>query len=277
MLEDLLTRFHDLQSRIYPPFYPLFTSQLSQIYRAFEPGLHTLTWSSLNIDAYIAKVHRALDRFEASISNINSLIAQKIDHILDEELTSPSCLLFSIDYLRSKLWSPSEFLTDFRSHLQEHAKIIGKKLAQIQHTFNEVEDMLKLNSSTGQKSRTSTSSTRRTKTATPAIHNDAMLTFIRFYHEKMNYSIQKIIERSLAKFVELASVTETKYLIDQTKLIRFLFEGQNDEEQSHIIDEHRIRYDHSSEEQTLDEKQKLFLDLLVQCNMLSRKLFSNHN
>ena len=242
MLDDLLTRLHDLQARIYPPFYPLFSNHLSQVYRAFEPGLHVLTWSSLNIDAYIAKVHRALDRFETSISNINVLIAEKIDHILDNELLNSSCLLFSIDYICSKIWSPAEFLENMRSHLSEQSIEIGKKLRQIQRTFQEVEDMLKLNS-TGQKSRSSTSSTRRTKASTPAT-NETMLTFIRYYQNKMISCVQKLIERTLLTFIDLTSVTETKYLIDQTKLIRFLFEGQNPDEQINNTDTHRIRHVH---------------------------------
>ncbi len=196
----------------------------------------------MNIDAFIAKVHRALDRFETSISNINTLIAQKIDHILDDELMNSSCLLFSIDYIRSKFWSPIEFVAEMRSHLNEQSIIIGKKLAQVQQTFREVEDMLKLSSTASQKSRSSTSSTRRTKSTTPGVTNEAMFTFIQHYYDKMNYCIQKLIERSLTNFVELAAVTETKYLIDQTKLIRFLFEGQNIDEQSTDIDQHRIKY-----------------------------------
>jgi hypothetical protein len=44
--------------------------QLEQRHRAIEADLHTLTWSSLNIDAHIVKVHRALDLFETLISNI---------------------------------------------------------------------------------------------------------------------------------------------------------------------------------------------------------------
>lgn len=151
-----------------------------------------------------------------------------------------SCLLFSIDYIRSKLWSPTEFLTNIREHLNQQSIIIGKKFYEIQQTFQEVEDMLKLNSS-GQKSRSSTSSTRRTKTATPSVSTEAMLTFIKYYNDKMNSCIQKIIERTLIHFIELASITETKYLIDQTKLIRFLFEGQNTDEQLINIDQQRIR------------------------------------
>ncbi|CAF4952857.1 unnamed protein product [Rotaria sp. Silwood1] len=214
-------------------FNLFFTSHLSQVYRAFEPGLHTLTWSSLNIDVYIAKVHRALDRFETSISNINTLIAEKIDSILDNELMNSSCLLFSIDYIRSKLWTPTEFLEKMRSHLNEQSILIGEKLHQIQQTFQEVEDMLKLNS-TGSKSRSSTSSTRRVKTATPAVTNEVMMEFVRYYHDKMNYCIQKIIERTLVTYIDLVSITETKYLIDQTKLIRFLFEGQDIDEQLNV-------------------------------------------
>lgn len=184
-----------------------------------------------------------MDRFETSITNTNNLIAQKIDHVLDNELMDSSCLLFSIDYIRSKLWSPTEFLDSIRSHLQEQAVLIGEKLHQIQQTFQEVEDMLKLNPS-GQKSRTSTSSTRRTKTATPGVANEAMLSFIRYYHDKMNYCIQKLIERSLNAYIDLASVTETKYLIDHTKLLRFLFEGQDIEEEIVNVDTQRIRYVH---------------------------------
>jgi hypothetical protein len=153
---------------------------------------------------------------------------------------NPSCLLFSIDYIRSKLWSPTEFVTNMNSHLNEQSILIGEKFYQIQQTFQEVEDMLKLNS-TGQKSRSSTSSTRRTKTATPSITNEAMLTFIQYYYDKMNYCIQKLIERTLINFIDLASISETKYLIDQTKLIRFLFEGQNINEELTIIDKQRIR------------------------------------
>jgi hypothetical protein len=151
-----------------------------------------------------------------------------------------SYLLFSIDYIRSKLWSPTEFLEKISSHLNEQAILIGKKLYEIQQTFQEVDDMLKLNSS-GQKSLSSTSSTRRTKTATPTISNEAMTIFIRYYHDKMNYCIQKIIERTLITFINLTSVSEAKYLIDQTKLIRVLFEGQNSAEQFNNIDTQRIR------------------------------------
>ena len=210
------------------------------MYRAFEPGLHTLTWSSLNIDGYIAKVHRALDNFETSISNVNTLIAQKIDQILDEELMSPKCLLFSIDYIRSKSWLPTDFLNEMRIHLTERSIEIGKKLSCIQDTFREVEDMLK-SSTNEQKSRTSTSSTRRTKPMTTGVPNEAMKTFIQYYCEKMNRSIEKIIERTLHVYVDLVATTETKYLIDETKLIRYLFEGQNQDEFESNIDNQRIR------------------------------------
>ncbi|CAF1032650.1 unnamed protein product [Adineta ricciae] len=237
LLEDLLKRFHDLQSQIYPPFYPLFTSQLAQIYRAFEPGLHTIKWSTLNIDVYISKVHRALDRFETFILNLNGLIAEKIDSILDNDLINSSYLLFSPDYIRSKLWSPAEFYENVSAHINEQADLIGKKFFEVQQRFQEVEEILKLN--TSQKSRTSTSSTRRTKT--PTAPNEAMLTFIRYYQDKMISCVQKIVERSLHVFVRLASVAEESYLTDQKKLVRELFDGQSIDEQFNQIDTERIR------------------------------------
>lgn len=181
-----------------------------------------------------------MDRFETSITNVNTLIAKNIDDVLENELMNSSCILFSIDYIRSKVWSPTEFVESMRRHLNEQSTIIGEKLHQIQRTFQEVEDMLKLNVS-GQKSRSSTSSTRRTKTATPAVTNEAMISFMRYYYDKMNNCIQKLIERTLTAFIDLMSISETKYLIDHTKLIRFLFEGQDDDEQMINIDTQRVR------------------------------------
>jgi hypothetical protein len=208
----------------------------------------------LNIDGYIAKVHRALDRFSTSISTINTVIAQKIDRILDDELMQPSCLLFSREFLRSKVrWPLNEFTDEMRTHLYERAKDIGKKFFRIQETFREVEEMLKSNTSEQTKSRTSTSSTttRRAKSNfTPTVSNEAMRSFVHYYYNRMNHCIDKLIERSLSTFIELAATTETKYLLDQTKLIRFLFEGQNhdddddDDEHQHEtnVDTNRIRF-----------------------------------
>ncbi|UJR24993.1 hypothetical protein I4U23_006354 [Adineta vaga] len=226
LLEDLLKRFYDLQ-------------QLTQVYRAFEPGLHTINWSNLNIDAFIAKVHRALDRFETFILNINNLIAEKIDSILDNDLINSSCLLFSPDYIHSKLWSPIEFYESISVHVNEQAILIGKKLFEVQQRFQEVEDMVKVNSSQ-QKSRSSTSSTTR-RTKTPIVPNEAMITFIRYYHDKMISCIQKIIERSLHIYLQLASVSEQSYLNDQKKLVGILFEGESNNEQFNQIDTERIR------------------------------------
>ncbi|CAF3388778.1 unnamed protein product, partial [Rotaria sp. Silwood2] len=70
--------------------------------------------------------------------------------------------------------------------------------------------------------------------------DEPMMEFIKYYHDKMIYCIQKIIERTLLTYIDLVSITETKYLIDQTKLIRFLFEGKDINEQS-IVDTQRIR------------------------------------
>ena len=152
-----------------------------------------------------------------------------------------SCILFSIDYICSKLWSPNEFIKNINLHLNEQSILIGKKFQKIQQTFHEVEDMLKLNSTVQQKSRSSTSSTRRIKSTTPAFTNEAMLTFVQYYYDKMNYTIEKIIQRSLIQFIDLASINQMKYLFDQTKLLRLVFEGQNLDEQLNNIDQHRIR------------------------------------
>ncbi|CAF1608265.1 unnamed protein product, partial [Didymodactylos carnosus] len=247
LLEDTLYRFKDLQSRIFEPFYNLFLKQIKDYHLAIEPGLRTLTWSSLNIDAYIANVHRALDRFEQTIDNVNKLIEERIDYVLDNDLLN--CTLFNIDYIKSKIWLPGEFLSTMKIHIQNEATLIGKKLYDVQRTFSDVEDILKLTNKNTSRSRTP--STRRTTTTTTTTATPTTLTtqsttvnpaiqeFIKYYKKKITLTIQRIIDNTLKLYIELATVNETKYLIDETKMIRYLFEGQETEDME--VDTNRIR------------------------------------
>lgn len=187
---------------------------------------------------------------------MNSVIAKEIDFVLDEELRSKSCLLFSLDEIRAKVWAPADFLNEMFVQIEQRSKRIGEKFLEVQQRFREVEENLKspLND---QKSRSSTSSTRRSKSISGGVTNEAMRSFVNFYLEKMIDCTVEIVERTLKAYLDLTLITETKYLTDQTKLIRFLFEGQTMTEFESTTDLHRIRFDLFHE--TKNEFQRKFL------------------
>jgi dynein heavy chain len=72
------TRHHLLEynrtvSRIPPTMKTLMASHLEEFERIFRPGMTSLTWLSMNIDAYLHKVHSTMRRLNELISKVRTL------------------------------------------------------------------------------------------------------------------------------------------------------------------------------------------------------------
>ena len=69
-----------------------------------RPGMITLTWTSMNIDAYINHIHSGLKKLEALVSNINDIIANRIEKNLKVVSKTNSFGLFVIRNWRFSLF-----------------------------------------------------------------------------------------------------------------------------------------------------------------------------
>jgi uncharacterized FlaG/YvyC family protein len=165
-------------------------------------------------------------------------MVEKLDHLLDDELAQPSCLLFSLDFMRGQLWCVDQFFIDFESHLKEHATNIGKNLHQVQETFNQIETMLKQSST---RSSTTTTTTRKMKSTQVTNQVHPMATFVDHYKQKMRFCVEKLIERSLITFVNLLSTESTNYQMDQSTIIRLISRTELLDEHNQSIDFQRVK------------------------------------
>ncbi len=56
----------------------ILTPHLDDLLQIFGPGLHILTWQSMNIDGYLSRLHNGLHKFEDLVDKINEIIDNRI-------------------------------------------------------------------------------------------------------------------------------------------------------------------------------------------------------
>ena len=56
-LELCLREISDIVGAIRDPVRPLFKTHINNVMQALQPGLTTLAWNSMNIDAFLHQVH----------------------------------------------------------------------------------------------------------------------------------------------------------------------------------------------------------------------------
>lgn len=55
-------------------YLPLLRAQLIKLEKAFQPGLSTITWTSLEIPAYCENIERVLDEVDLFVKEVNLTI-----------------------------------------------------------------------------------------------------------------------------------------------------------------------------------------------------------
>jgi dynein heavy chain, axonemal len=78
-LSFILKEYARISSKIIPVMRPHLQSALEDLEYRLRPGLVTLTWTSMNIDAYKEHVHDGLAKLEELISNVNDIIENRIE------------------------------------------------------------------------------------------------------------------------------------------------------------------------------------------------------
>lgn len=78
-LTHLLREYARASAKIIPVTAALLQPLLADIEYKLRPGMITLTWSSMNIDAYKQTVRQVLRRFDAMVTNVNDIIESRIE------------------------------------------------------------------------------------------------------------------------------------------------------------------------------------------------------
>ena len=83
LLAYALSEYEVVMSRVTPIIEPLLKKHMLELEAVIQPGLLTLTWTSMNIDAYLYGFHSELMRFNELIFKLTDIIDNRLHRNLD--------------------------------------------------------------------------------------------------------------------------------------------------------------------------------------------------
>ncbi|XP_022081686.1 dynein gamma chain, flagellar outer arm-like [Acanthaster planci] len=129
-LELCLKEFHDIVASIRDPIRSLFKPHINSVTVTLQPGLTTLAWNSMNIDAFLHQVHTANAKLKHKVDTVNHVIDTKVDAKLKK---ISELFLFDTDLAFSRSWPPEEFT-------QAMLDSVGDRSAQLHDLATEIEE-----------------------------------------------------------------------------------------------------------------------------------------
>ncbi|XP_063775387.1 uncharacterized protein LOC134910927 [Pseudophryne corroboree] len=139
-LEDVVKEYGKIQQRIPGNFTVLFTSHLERVNRQFQPGLSTLSWSSVNIEGLLHQTSAAVKRLQAIVNKVTEIKEQVIENTL--EAVSNFDLL-SVDEITNAPKSPAEFVQLLKWSLLEKKNELEVMASVIKSGFEDILKILK--------------------------------------------------------------------------------------------------------------------------------------
>ena len=94
-----------VRKKIPQAFEDLMGPHINCVDDAIDPGINKLSWTSLNIQEYVANVYSHLEELELLMIRANELTEFRIDAVLREMATTTLCQLPS-----EEPWTVDEFL-----------------------------------------------------------------------------------------------------------------------------------------------------------------------
>ncbi|OWZ14140.1 Dynein heavy chain, partial [Phytophthora megakarya] len=135
-LSYALHEYDRVTAKIIPVTAVLLRPHLEDLQQKLRPGLVTLTWTSMNIDAYTAVVHAALQRLEELISSVLDAIENRIEKNL--VIVSKASL---VHLPTDQSFALDDFVRMQEKHVANVTRQLAAKNVEIE---NAVEDVLRL-------------------------------------------------------------------------------------------------------------------------------------
>nr|XP_034491996.1 dynein heavy chain 5, axonemal [Marmota flaviventris] len=136
-MKMMLSEYQRVRSKMPPAIEQLMAPHLAKVDRALQPGLAALTWTSLNIEAYLENTFTKIKDLELLLDRVNDLIEFRIDAILEEMSSTLLCQLPQEEPLTCE-----EFLQMTKDLCVNGAQILRFKSSLVEEAVNELINML---------------------------------------------------------------------------------------------------------------------------------------
>lgn len=131
-----LMEYDRVVTRVIPVTAMVLRPHFKDMEYKLRPGMITLTWTSMNIEAYISQVKNGLQKLEELVNNINDIIENRIEKSL--KIVSKTLL---VDLPEGHSFTVEDFVKIQEKHITAQSLLLQGKNVEIEHA---VEDLVKI-------------------------------------------------------------------------------------------------------------------------------------
>lgn len=132
-LSFTLREYERLVTRVPPMCKTILRPHLSDLERRLQPGMVALTWTSMNIDVYLHRVHQGLARFGDLLSKINDIVSNRIESTLK---TVARTVL--VDLPEDREYKIDEFVATQERIIKSKAQLMDSKNMEVENAVNDL-------------------------------------------------------------------------------------------------------------------------------------------
>lgn len=130
-----MTEYDKVTARVIPVTAMVLKPHFRDMEYKLRPGMITLTWTSMNIDAYKQHVQTGLRRLEELVTNINDIIENRIEKNL--KIVSKTLL---VDLPDAESFTVEEFVKMQEKHIAKQSTLLQGKNLEVEYA---VADLVK--------------------------------------------------------------------------------------------------------------------------------------
>lgn len=134
-LELILQDYYKVCQDVPAPLYKLLTPHMDSVLHYLLPGVSTLNWSSMNIDAYLHQVHSANARLKDVVDSVKQVVSEGIEKKIEE---IRRVILFDKKLANSRVWIVERFVED-------ECNAVSQQGNRLHEMVKEVENALQVN------------------------------------------------------------------------------------------------------------------------------------
>ena len=133
-LELVLQDYYKVCQDVPSSLYKLLTPHVESVLHYLQPGVSTLNWSSMNIDAYLHQVHSANARLKEVVDSVKEVVSEGIEKKIEK---IRKVVLFDKKLATSRVWNVEKFV-------DEESKAVSQQGHRLHEMVKEVENALQV-------------------------------------------------------------------------------------------------------------------------------------
>ncbi|XP_052821623.1 dynein axonemal heavy chain 5 isoform X2 [Octopus bimaculoides] len=207
-LELCIHEFDETKGILPKIWQQLFKEHYCQMSREFQPGLSSLSWNSLNIDAFLCTIRSAGYKLRDMTHGVQKIICNQIDEVI-EQIEDIS--LFSMDECTLKHQHYEDVQKTMSMSIEFQTESLNNHIHTMQNAIQDILDIVtatRISPKYGSKGTAEDKVNAEINELLEKDKNHLSKKIIAYYREKLYHAVEKVILRSLVFLLKFVSSIE---------------------------------------------------------------------